>query len=100
MPDIPEQVVPGIPEQIVPPQTTGVISTVWSLNDKISDSAPKTYYTAIKEKYYVGKESELEKSLDKHGIPRNFYEMDYLEFLTERRKSIAKIIKDHYELMN
>jgi len=69
-------------------------------NIKISDSAPKTYYTAIKEKYYVGKESELEKSLDKHGIPRNFYEMDYLEFLTERRKSIAKIIKDHYELMN
>lgn len=69
-------------------------------NIKISDSAPKTYYTAIKEKYYEGKEIELEKSLDKHGIPRNFYEMDYKDFLIERRKNISKIIKDHYELIN
>ena len=69
-------------------------------NIKISDSAPKNYYTAIKENYYVGKEIELEKSLDKHGIPRNFYEMDYKDFLIERRRNISKIIKDHYELMN
>jgi len=69
-------------------------------NIKISDSAPKTYYTAIKENHYVGKESELERSLDKHGIPRNFYEIDYLVFLAERRKNIAKIIKNQYEMMN
>ena len=69
-------------------------------NIKISDAAPKNYYTAIKEKYYLGKEIELEKSLDKHGIPSNFYEMDYKDFLIERRKNISRIIKDHYELID
>ena len=68
-------------------------------NIKISDSDPKTYYNQIKGKYYVGKEIELENSLDKHGVPRNFYDMDYEEFLIERRKNIAGIIKRHYEMI-
>jgi hypothetical protein len=69
-------------------------------NIKISASDPKTYYTQIKGKYYVNKEYELEISLDKHGIPRNFFEMDYLEFLHERRRKIADIIKNHYDLIS
>lgn len=69
-------------------------------NIKISDSDPQTYYKEIKEKYYFGKENELEESLDRHGIPRNFYEMDYLSFLDKRRKKIAQLIKVHYDLIN
>ncbi len=68
-------------------------------NIKISDTDPKTYYTQIKEKYYVGKENELELSLDKHGVPRDFYDLDYLDFLIARRKKIASIIKEHYEMI-
>jgi len=69
-------------------------------NIKISDSDPKTYYTQIRKKYFAGKEVELEESLKMHGIPKNFYEMNYLDFLTERRKNIAGIIKQLYENLN
>lgn len=68
-------------------------------NIKISDSDPKTYYTQIKEKYYVGKEFDLENSLDKHGVPRNFYNLDYAIFLNERRKNIASLIKEHFKMI-
>lgn len=69
-------------------------------NIKISDSAPEIYYNEIKNKYYIGKESELENSLNNHGIPWNFYEMDYLDFLEERRKKMALLIKKHYDSIN
>ena len=69
-------------------------------NIKISDSAPKTYYLQIRQNYFAGKETELEKSLEMHGVPINFYEMDYTDFLTKRRKKIAGIIKKFYEKLN
>ena len=68
-------------------------------NIKISDSDPKIYYAQIKQKYYAGKETVLVDLLDKHGIPRNFYELDYRGFLIERRRNIAEIIKRHYEMI-
>lgn len=62
-------------------------------NIKISDLEPKSYYNEIKSKYYSGKEYVLENSLKEHGIPSNFYEMEYSIFLTERRKKISDLIK-------
>ena len=69
-------------------------------NIKISDTDPKTYYTHIRQKYFAGKEVDLEASLEKHGVPKNFYEMNYPDFLIERRKNIAGIIKKLYEKLN
>lgn len=69
-------------------------------NIKISDTDPKTYYTHIRLKYFAGKEVDLEASLEKHGVPKNFYEMNYSDFLIERRKNIAGIIKKLYERLN
>jgi hypothetical protein len=66
-------------------------------NIEIKDSEPKIYYNKIKKEYYAGKERELEKSLLKHAIPKNFYEMNYEEFLRNRRKMIAKLIKKLYK---
>ncbi len=65
-------------------------------NIKISDSEPKSYYNEIKSKYYSGKESVLENALKEHGVPIDFYEMEYSVFLTERRKKIAILIKEMY----
>ena len=66
-------------------------------NIKISDTSPKTYYTHIKDKYFKGKEAELEQSLITHGIPLNFYELDYRTFIKERGKNISIIIKKLYD---
>lgn len=65
-------------------------------NIKISDTSPQIYYPLIRQKYYAGKESELDQLLEKHGVPNNFFELQYDDFLIQRRKNIAKIIKDHY----
>jgi len=65
-------------------------------NIKVSDSEPRTYYNQIKNKYYSAKEVILENALTEHGIPNEFYEMEYSIFLTERRKKIALMIKTMY----
>lgn len=65
-------------------------------NIKISNSEPRSYYNEIKSKYYLGKEFVLENALKEHGIPIDFYEMEYSVFLSERRKKIAILIKDMF----
>jgi hypothetical protein len=69
-------------------------------NIKISDTDPKTYYTQIRNKNYVGKEAQLEESLDLHGLPRNFYDLNYPDFLIKRRKNIAGLIQNLYNSLN
>jgi hypothetical protein len=66
-------------------------------NIKISDTEPRTYYNEIKTKYYSSKESFLDNSLEEHGIPNGFYDMEYPVFLAERRKKIAVMIKTMFE---
>jgi hypothetical protein len=65
-------------------------------NIKISDSEPRSYYNEIKSKYYSTKEFVLENALKEHGIPNDFYEMEYSEFLTERQKKISMLLKEMY----
>jgi len=65
-------------------------------NIKISDVEPKSYYNEIQNKYYAGKESVLEKALKEHCIPIDFYDMEYPDFLRERRKKMALLIKEMY----
>lgn len=65
-------------------------------NIKISDTEPKSYYNEIKSKYYSGKEFVLENALKEHCIPTDFYEMEYSEFLTKRRKKMAILIREMY----
>lgn len=65
-------------------------------NIKISDSEPRSYYSGIKSKYYIGREFILENALNEHGIPLTFYEMEYEDFLSERRKKMAALIKEMY----
>jgi hypothetical protein len=65
-------------------------------NIKIADTEPKSYYNGIKSKYYLNKELILENALKEHGIPYNFFDMEYSVFLIERRKKIALLLKEMY----
>ena len=66
-------------------------------NIKISDSEPNSYFHEIKSKYYAGKEIQLENALVEHGIPLDFYDMEYSEFLIERRRKISMLIKEMFD---
>ena len=77
------------------------------INIRVSDKAPKTYFSELKEQAtngglkYGGIQSmkELLKNLDFNCIPHNIFELDfesYPTFLEERRKLMAKKMKDYY----
>jgi len=59
----------------------------YPLNIKISDKDPKDYFPKLLERC-------TKKDLYYHAIPEKFWEMDYKKFLEERRRLIAKVIKD------
>ena len=66
-------------------------------NIEISDAPPKDYFVEIKRKYYKGKEAELEKMLTDHCLPSNFYDLNYDDFLKQRRKLMANMIRTVFE---
>lgn len=59
-------------------------------NIEISDDTPSKYFTMIKKRF---PESELNEMLIQHAIPENFYQLEYDEFLSERRKLMVNIIR-------
>lgn len=65
----------------------------YSTNIDISDNPP-VYYT---ERYMLklGTE-EYDKTCSEHALPKDWQNMDYFEFLKERRKLMAQIIKKAY----
>jgi len=66
-------------------------------NINISDEEPKKYYFEMKNNYFQNKEDVLNKMLREHCLPNEFYNLEYQEFLKERRKLIAKLIRETYE---
>lgn len=65
----------------------------YNTNIDISDDAPATYIEKFKEKY--GNEVYY-THLSNNAIPFNFEKLDYFEFLNQRRKLMAEIIKKAY----
>jgi hypothetical protein len=66
-------------------------------NIEISDSAPKDYLSDIKDRYYKDRNQELKKMMTDHCLPENFFDMEYNDFLKERRKLMAKMVKSVFE---
>lgn len=66
-------------------------------NINISDDPPEQYFTEIKNGQYANKESLLTEQLTAHCLPEKFYEMNYDEFLKERRKLMAKTVRKVFE---
>lgn len=59
-------------------------------NIEISDANPHEYFDKIKDRF---SQSDLSSMLAQHAIPENFSELEYDEFLQQRRQLMAGIIK-------
>ena len=83
----------GIIEQRETNQIANFALVEWSDNIAISDTAPKEYLPT-----YLTRLNEADKSQMYywHGLFDNWEEFSFEEFLVERRKRIAGVIKDAY----
>jgi hypothetical protein len=83
----------GITEQRETNQIANYALVEWSDNIAISDKAPSTYLPS-----YLNRLSDEEKKQMYywHALPDGWENMSYSEFLDERRKRIARVIKDAY----
>lgn len=59
-------------------------------NIEISDDKPSEYFAMVQKRFG---ESEIKEMLTQHAIPENFYQLEYDDFLQERRKLMTGIIK-------
>lgn len=69
----------------------------WTDNSEISDESPEIYFPAIENKIPI---SEREQMYYWHALPSKWYELDYSQFLIERRKLIAKVIRDGFKKLS
>jgi hypothetical protein len=68
----------------------------WKDNIDISDNSPQNYLPEYSSKF----SSELKKMYYWHALPDNWETMEYKTFLEQRRKLIAKVIKDGYDKLS
>lgn len=59
-------------------------------NIEISDEKPSEYFAMVQKRF---DKNEIKEMLAQHAIPGNFYQLEYDEFLQERRKLMTGIIK-------
>lgn len=84
----------GVREKRLINQVANYALVEWSDNIKISDRAPRDYVPVLEKRFAS---DELQQMYDWHGLPSNWYELDYEDFLKERRRRIALIIKSGFE---
>lgn len=87
----------GITEQRETNQIANFALIEWSDNISISDEEPASYLPR-----YLARlsDDELKNSLYWHGLPTNWQNMKYADFLIERRKRIARVIQDAYKKLD
>lgn len=83
----------GITEQRETNQIANFALVEWSDNISISDTAPADYLPG-----YLNRLSadEKQKMYYWHALPENWEQMNFEDFLIERRKRIAQVVKDAY----
>ncbi len=59
-------------------------------NIEISDDKPSEYFAMVQKRFG---ENEIKEMLAQHAIPENFYQLEYDDFLQERRRLMTGIIK-------
>ncbi len=84
----------GITEQRDYNQIANFALVEWSDNIAISDKEPKVYLPIYEQRF---SESELENMRYWHALPENWVEMDYRNFLVQRRKLIATVVESAFE---
>lgn len=66
-------------------------------NLRISDQAPADYVPRLKERFGAEK---LAKMYHYHALPEGWEQMEYREFLEERRELMAQITREGYEMLS
>ena len=80
----------GIRENRLINQVANYALVEWSDNVRISDRPPAEYVPAMEERF---SREDLEQMYDWHALPAGWYQMDYEDFLKERRQRMAEIIR-------
>jgi hypothetical protein len=68
----------------------------WSDNIAISDRSPADYFPEYARRF---PEDELEQMMKWHALPVGWEEMEYSQFLAERRKLIAEVIREGFQIL-
>lgn len=87
----------GVTDQTQRNQIANYALVEWSDNVNISDTEPSKYLP-----HYVSRLSEDEKvkMYYWHALAENWEQMEYFEFLIDRRNRIAQVVKDAYEVIS
>jgi hypothetical protein len=83
----------GITEQRETNQIANFALVEWSDNISISDTAPADYLPEYMNRLSA---DEKQKMYYWHALPENWEQMNFEDFLIERRKRIAQVVKDAY----
>lgn len=86
----------GITEKRITNQIANYALVEWSDNIDISDRAPEDYVPDYEKRFPP---EELQEMYYWHALPPDWYHMNYQDFLHERRKRIAVIIRAGYETL-
>jgi len=68
----------------------------WLDNIRIKDTPPSEYFSKYTDRFSP---SKIEKMCYWHALPEGFEQMDYPTFLSERRKLMAKVIRDGFSVL-
>lgn len=85
----------GIVDDTITNQIANYAYIEWPDNMEISDDSPDTYFPQMVEKYIKLEDRKDIKNI--HALPDEWYKMNYEDFLIERRKLMAKVIKLGYD---
>ena len=83
----------GIDSQTEQNQIANYVYLDYMTNIKISDDSPTDYFND----YGKFSNEDINIVLENHALPENFYEMEYTDFLAERRKLMAEYIRKYFE---
>ena len=68
----------------------------WEDNSDISDKSPQEYVPSIEERF---EPAVLNRMYKRHGLPNDWINMEYQDFLQARRELISNVIKDGYQIL-
>lgn len=68
----------------------------WTDNISISDDSPQDYFPA---RFNALSDREKANASYWHALPENWFDLQYLDFIDQRRKLIAEVIRDGFKVL-
>lgn len=75
-------------------QTANYTLVEWNDNVKVSDRPPSDYVPELETRF---SSEEIQTMYCLHALPERWYELEYSEFLKERRRKMANVIRQGFE---